>query len=357
VVSIALVVVAVSALAAIATTGAGVFEPLVALDERWTRAVRIVGAAALVAGVIALLMVRRTPAPSGLRGANPTAEALVRAAAIMALVAMIALLRPSAGARDGAGEGGGMSLSGGNTISRDAPPSTNPPPPPEVAPITEGYSTEGSILEPEEASATPPPAQESEPTAPEPFDWGLLGRLGNLLVWILLAGLVVLALLALTGRVGARNRVHEADDLDVTAPAASADAEKGLLASLEELADAGGDPRLQITAAYGRLLAALAAAGAPRAPHEAPHEHLRRALGPLGVRAEALHEVAALYVVAQFSDHPLGDRHRRRAVDALERSLAELRARSEVFEASAVGEMEVGVVGPAGAFGAAGGGA
>jgi hypothetical protein len=42
----------------------------------------------------------------------------------------------------------------------------------------------------------------------------------------------------------------------------------------------GHDPRAGITAAYHALLATLAAAGAPREPQEAPHEHPYRAFGP-----------------------------------------------------------------------------
>jgi hypothetical protein len=51
------------------------------------------------------------------------------------------------------------------------------------------------------------------------------------------------------------------------------EAEAGLAASLEEIRRAGSDPRSQIAAAYRRLLAALAAAGAEKEAWEAPHEH------------------------------------------------------------------------------------
>ena len=104
------------------------------------------------------------------------------------------------------------------------------------------------------------------------------------------------------------------------------EAEAGLVASLAEVSGKGRDPRSQITAAYLSLLSALSEAGAPRQAHEAPHEHLRRTLGPLGVRAGPVHELpTGLYVMAQFSLRPVTDRHRAGAAQALEISLASIR--------------------------------
>jgi hypothetical protein len=109
-------------------------------------------------------------------------------------------------------------------------------------------------------------------------------------------------------------------------PIAAADAEAGLEASLDELSDYGGSARERITVAYRRLLAALAAAGAPRLPHEAPYEHLHRALGPLEVSPGPMHRLAELYVLAHFSEHPITEQHRAEAAAVLEHALTSLRA-------------------------------
>jgi len=44
----------------------------------------------------------------------------------------------------------------------------------------------------------------------------------------------------------------------------------------------------------------------------------------MGVQPEPLHQLTSLYVIAQFSQRPLFDRHRLAAVEALEVSLASL---------------------------------
>ena len=49
-------------------------------------------------------------------------------------------------------------------------------------------------------------------------------------------------------------------------------------------------------------------------------------LGPLGVRSAPLHELAELFVFARFSQHPVTDHHRARAIAALGEALADLRA-------------------------------
>jgi hypothetical protein len=143
--------------------------------------------------------------------------------------------------------------------------------------------------------------------------------IGRILLPILLIALVV-GVWVISGRLG-RAREEAARG----PPVAPESAEAGLQASLDELARPGLDPRSRITAAYRALLAALAAAGAPREPQEAPFEHLHRALAPLGVRPQPMNRLTELYIVAQFSDRPVTERDRIAAADALEAALSSLR--------------------------------
>jgi hypothetical protein len=156
----------------------------------------------------------------------------------------------------------------------------------------------------------------------------LLQRLANSLPLnvLLIAALVLLFLLIRRRRRGMEEPLSDF-------PWRPEDAEDSLLASLAEVSATEGDPRGQITAAYLRLLSALSEAGAPRRAQEAPHEHLYRTLGPLGVQADPLHELTGLYVMAQFSQRPVTDRHRAAAASALEVSLASIREQRAAVEA------------------------
>ncbi|HSC90954.1 MAG TPA: DUF4129 domain-containing protein [Gaiellaceae bacterium] len=78
------------------------------------------------------------------------------------------------------------------------------------------------------------------------------------------------------------------------------------------------DVRRAVIAAFARLERALGAAGAPRAPGEAPLEFVERVLGELAVPRRPLDQLAALFERARFSLHPLGETDREAAVAALE---------------------------------------
>lgn len=108
-------------------------------------------------------------------------------------------------------------------------------------------------------------------------------------------------------------------------PADPVAAGAGLAATLEAML-ADPDPRTAIVAAYARLLDALHAAGYGRLAHEAPHEHLRRVLQPLGARPGPVHDLADLFVLARFGHATLGDEHRTAAIDALRAAVDDLRA-------------------------------
>ena len=102
-----------------------------------------------------------------------------------------------------------------------------------------------------------------------------------------------------------------------------------LAASLDEsLDDLRSDPDLRraIIAAYARMETALAAAGLPRQPAEAPLEYLERALLSLDTSAAAVRRLTDLFQWARFSPHEPEPSMRDEAVDALVAVRDELRA-------------------------------
>lgn len=102
-----------------------------------------------------------------------------------------------------------------------------------------------------------------------------------------------------------------------------------LAAALDEsLDDLRADPDLRraIIAAYARMETALAAAGLPRDPAEAPFEYLERALLSLDTSAAAVHRLTDLFEWARFSQHEPEPAMRDEAVDALIAVRDELRA-------------------------------
>jgi Domain of unknown function (DUF4129) len=95
---------------------------------------------------------------------------------------------------------------------------------------------------------------------------------------------------------------------------------EALAAALDEsLDDLRTDPDLRraIIAAYARMEAALAAAGIPRHPAEAPLEYVERALLSLDTSAEAVRRLTELFEWARFSQHEPEPSMRDDAVDAL----------------------------------------
>jgi uncharacterized membrane protein len=102
-----------------------------------------------------------------------------------------------------------------------------------------------------------------------------------------------------------------------------------LAAALDEsLDDLRADPDLRrsIIAAYARMETALAAAGLPREPAEAPLEYLERALLSLDTSAAAVRRLTDLFEWARFSQHEPDASMRDEAVDALAAVRDELRA-------------------------------
>jgi hypothetical protein len=110
-------------------------------------------------------------------------------------------------------------------------------------------------------------------------------------------------------------------------------APEALAAALDEsLDDLRSDPDLRraIVAAYARMEIALAAAGIPRRPAEAPLEYLERALLTLDASAAAVRRLTDLFEWARFSQHEPEPSMRDEAVDALVAVRDELRASEPV---------------------------
>lgn len=80
-----------------------------------------------------------------------------------------------------------------------------------------------------------------------------------------------------------------------------------------------GAPRNGIVACWQRLEVDAAAAGFERWESETSAEYVERVIAATSVDVAPIEELASLYREARFSSHPLDDRHRARAVEALHR--------------------------------------
>ncbi len=200
-----------------------------------------------------------------------------------------------------------------------------------------GASSGDPLLVPPSSDATPtlPTAEapvatmESAPVEPLPteaegdqepvqieFDWLVVGGLALVL---LMLGLIVRALL--------RRREEDVepvvidDELDTLVDATAEPARAATLAQ--------GDPRNAVVACWVVLEDGVARAGLERSPAETSVDLARRVLGTWQVDAAAVTELSELYREARFSRHPVTEPQRARAVAALERIHADLRAAVE----------------------------
>ena len=87
------------------------------------------------------------------------------------------------------------------------------------------------------------------------------------------------------------------------------------------LADLGSerDPRLAVQRAYARMEESLGEIELSRAPDETPTEFMTRVLRVLGASAAAASDLTGLFEVARFSDHPMDEEDRRRAIASVRR--------------------------------------
>lgn len=324
---VAAVVLAVCALVGLTASGVGLVAAPIRLDGGWALVIRASGILVGMVGLAVLIVQRRRMPPADDRAPDPTAGALSMTATIMCVLVLLALLAPrmatveeqASQARSSTVEGDSAGGSGAGSAG--------------LLPQATGAGGAGAGASGRSGGGSAEDRLDRSNSQNGGGEAGadLLARLVNVLLSALLVVISVLAFFLLRGRSDPGD-AH----LRFTRPVAAADAEAGLQASLGEVAYDGSDPRAQITAAYRRLLSALAAAGAPREPQEAPYEYLARALGPLGVRMESMHRLTELYVIAQFSDHRVDEQHRILAVAALEDGLSNLRALRDT-RASAAG--------------------
>lgn len=127
---------------------------------------------------------------------------------------------------------------------------------------------------------------------------------------------IVLALLAGLGVLAWRGRTRRLPGVASLRRARQEAVSAALDESLDDLR-AATDLRAAIVAAYARMERALALAGLPRSPAEAPLEYTERALAELETSGAAIRRLTDLFEWAKFSQHEPEPRMRDEAVDAL----------------------------------------
>jgi hypothetical protein len=155
----------------------------------------------------------------------------------------------------------------------------------------------------------------------------------ELAVWPLIAVVALIAVAAVAVWLSARGRRKALGPAPPTAREALADV---LGETLDDLR-AEQDPRRAVIAAYARMERALAAAGLPRLPSEAPEEYLDRALDVVELSPRAAGRLTALFAWARFSVHDVRPEMKDEAIETLEHVQHELAAAEALREAQFAG--------------------
>jgi Domain of unknown function (DUF4129) len=175
-----------------------------------------------------------------------------------------------------------------------APTAATPPPPTPGSAVPHGQVT------------TPAPAGHPTSTA---------------LTWLVVGSAAALLLLAPAAVLVRRRRARR--ERRAVVPDAAARVGSSLRWSLADL-ESERDPRLAVQRAYARMEESLGVIELSRAPDETPTEFTARVLRVLGASVAAASDLTGLFEIARFSDHPMDEDDRRRAIASVRRVEAEL---------------------------------
>jgi len=141
------------------------------------------------------------------------------------------------------------------------------------------------------------------------------------LAWLVVGSAAALLLLAPAAFVVRRRRARRARRAVV--PDAAARVGFGLRRSLVDL-ETERDPRLAVQHAYARMEDSLGEIELSRARDETPTEFTARVLRVLGASVAAASDLTGLFEIARFSDRPMDEDDRRRAIASVRRVEAEV---------------------------------
>ncbi len=144
------------------------------------------------------------------------------------------------------------------------------------------------------------------------------------LSWLVVGSAVALLLLA-PAAVFVRSRRARRERRAIV-PDAAARVGSDLRRSLADL-ESERDPRLAVQRAYVRMEESLGEIELSRAPDETPTEFTARVLRVLGASAAAASDLTGLFEIARFSDHPMDEDDRGRAIASVRRVEAEVAPR------------------------------
>jgi Domain of unknown function (DUF4129) len=130
---------------------------------------------------------------------------------------------------------------------------------------------------------------------------------------------IAIAIIALTAGGVVAYRSRRRRTLRTATPLAPTVAEDFVATISDAIGDLEAEPdaRRAVIAAYARMEGVLARHGMRRRSSETPVEYLRRVLGDLTSRSDAVTRLTSLFEEAKFSRHEIDDAMKRDAIDAL----------------------------------------